>query len=78
MTSNLATTPPLTCSFAPQASLVVQKDFGINVNSVANGSTLALNSVVEGFTNTPEPSSVALIVPALFALGWASRRHARG
>lgn len=73
LTSNLGSSPQ-SCTFAPQASLSVKKDLGISVSSVADGSTLALNSVVETFSHAPEPSSIAMMVPALLMLGWACRR----
>lgn len=67
---------PQSCTFAPQASLSVAKDFQLGVGGVTNGTTLALNSVVETFAHAPEPSSIAMLIPALLVLGWACRRKA--
>ena len=75
LTSNLGTATPPSCTFTPQNSLVVQKDLGITVNGLANGSTLALNSVVETFAHAPEPSSLAVLASGLFVLLRARRKR---
>jgi hypothetical protein len=73
LNTNLATLSQ-SCTFAPQSSLSVTKDLGISVEGVTNGTTLALNSVVENFAHAPEPSSLAMLVPGLLMLGWTYRR----
>lgn len=73
LNTNLQTSTQ-SCTFTPQTSLSVTKDLGLAISGVTNGSTIALNSLVENFAHAPEPSSLAMLVPGLLMLGWSCRR----
>ena len=77
LNSTLANTSPSTATFAAQTFLVIKKDLGLSINNIANGSTLALNTVVQSFTPAPEPSSIALLLAGLLGMRTARRRRSR-